>query len=124
MSLADIIAHLALFPTPLTLLGSSHQDMGTSRRFIRWFDAFGIVMDLGLELVETIHERQVAGLLPTVGTSVRKMMLCLFHNLEGLEDTLIVKDMRAPQGFTALPRQDISTYSTILVRFIFTHLNR
>jgi hypothetical protein len=57
MSLADIIADLALFPTRVPFLGTSHQYMGTSGRFVGRLGAFGIVMDLGLELVETIHER-------------------------------------------------------------------
>ena len=85
--------------------------------------AFGVVMDLGFEFGETIHDGHIAGLLTTVGASVR-MKLGLFHNLECLQNTFIMKDMRAPQGFTALPRQDISTYSAYLVLFIFTHLNR
>ena len=95
MSLADLKAHLALFPAPLSLLGTSHQDMRTSGRFVGRLGAFGVVMDLRLELGETIHGRHIAGLLTTVGTSVR-MRLGLFHNLEGLEDTFIMKDMRAP----------------------------
>jgi len=123
MSLADLIADLALFPACLPLLGTSHQEMRTSGRFVGRLDAFGVVMDLGFKFVETIHESHIASLLPTVGTSVR-MMLGLFQDLECLEDTLIMKDMRTPQGFTTLSRQDISADSATPIRFIFTHLNR
>jgi hypothetical protein len=77
MTLADIITHLALFPTRLPFLGTSHQYMRTSGRLVGRLGAFGVVMDLGLELVETIHERHIVSLLATVGTPIR-MMVCWF----------------------------------------------